>query len=129
MKSLDEVIRDLGVVDGTPHMRAILIDTETWENALQYLKEYRTLQTAYIKAMADIEDNPPLTWDELRRMEGKPVWVEYGIGFNQKRWVVIHSFHNSGFCYMNVSGNYPNTFWQKVMGKDEFWQAYRKERT
>lgn len=73
--------------------------------------------------------NDPLTWDELKAMEGKPVWMEYGISFNQKRWVVIHSFHNTGsFCYMDVSGNYPNTFWQKDMGEDEFWQAYRKER-
>ena len=75
------------------------------------------------------EDNDPLTWDELKQMERKPVWVEYGINFNQKRWVVINSFHNAGsFCYMNVSGNYPNTFWQKDMGENEFWQAYRKER-
>lgn len=51
--------------------------TAVKEDALHYLKENRTLQYGYIKAMADLEDNPPLTWDELKQMEGKPVWVEY----------------------------------------------------
>ena len=76
------------------------------------------------------ESNEPLTWDELKDMEGKPVWVEYGCDFNQKRWVIIGSFHGrkNEFQYMDVSGGYPNTFWEKDMGEDEFWQAYRKER-
>ncbi len=107
-------------------------------DALIYLNAYQWqmtnpdgdhLQLEKCRALlSDFYRNDPLSWDELRTMEGKPVWVEYGIDFNQKRWVVIHSFHNSGFCYMNVSGNYPNTFWQKDMGEDEYWQAYRMER-
>ena len=90
--------------------------------------KYRQLSEDLGKTSAELS-NEPLTWDELRKMEGCPVWIEYGCDFNQKRWVIIHSFHNTrSFCYMNVSGNYPNTFWQKDMGEDEFWQAYRKER-
>lgn len=100
-------------------------------DALQYLKVLQKMQKAQPLEKSEWSElyNQPLTWAELQQMEGKPVWVEYGISFNQKRWVVIHSFHNTGsFCYMDVSGNYPNTFWQKDMGEDEFWQAYRKER-
>lgn len=102
-------------------------------DALHYLKAFRDMEDELNDIRREhIEQmkNPPLDWETLKQMEGKPVWVEYGIGFNQKRWVVIHSFHNTGsFCYVNVSGNYPNTFWQKDMGEDEFWQAYRKERS
>ena len=132
MKTLDEVIAELE-------------DEGLFADALHYLKELRdmsggtwqevgnTSQITCPKCHSEFvilpESNNALTWDELRTMKGKPVWVEYGCDFNQKRWVIIHSFHNTGsFCYMDVSGNYPNTFWQKDMGEDEFWQAYRKER-
>lgn len=99
-------------------------------DALHYLKVFQGLSKMWNDKLDKEQENPPLDWETLKQMEGKPVWIEYGISFNQKRWVVIHSFHNTGsFCYMNVSGNYPNTFWQKDMGEDEFWQAYRKERT
>ena len=122
------------------HMIVPMIDEsdtkEMWRSIEYYLTSHKKVQPVIekialgrIEDVIDTIDNLPLTWDELRTMEGKPVWVEYGIGFNQKRWVVINSFHNTGsFCYMDVSGNYPNTFWQKDMGEDEYWQAYRKEK-
>lgn len=109
-------------------------------DALNYLKEYKTNQEDPDGDHQQLEkarnllwkfyQNGPLTWDELKAMEGKPVWVEYGCDFNQKRWVIIGSFHGrkNEFQYMDVSGGYPNTFWEKDMGEDEFWQAYRKER-
>lgn len=140
MKTLDEVIEAIEVCRDS-YVAGKIIKAD----ALHYLKEYKNTDENYKKAIAHVtevvdyyekmvadylaDNNPPLTWDELRTMEGKPVWVEYGCNFNQKRWVIIHSFHNTGsFCYMDVSGNYPNTFWQKDMGEDEFWQAYRQER-
>lgn len=127
MKTLAEVIKNLG--DGTEHLSAILVSKETWGDALSYLNEYKELSKMWNDRLDKENSNSPLTWDELKTMEGKPVWIEYGCDFNQKRWVIIHSFHNTkSFCYMDVSGNYPNTFWQKDMGEDEFWQAYRKER-
>lgn len=108
-------------------------DRKNWEDdlsqKLRFFDEARNKLIAKYKELDIGTLNNPLTWDELKTMEGKPVWVEYGCNFNQKRWVIIHSFHNTGsFCYMNVHGNYPNTFWQKDMGADEYWQAYRKER-
>ena len=149
MKTLDEVIKALEICIGYYCSNAehdvcpYFGESDMWcmkepeKDALHYLKEYRETKK-HLACLDDAEirgdntqvvNNPPLSWDELKSMEGKPVWVEYGIGFNQKRWVIIHSFHNTGsFCYMNVSGNYPNTFWQKDMGEDEFWKAYRKER-
>lgn len=106
--------------------------TEDWnirDAAIAYLKGYREVLPEYAQMKLDAVKNDPLTWDELKQMEGKPVWVEYGCDFNQKRWVIIGSFHGrkNEFQYMDVSGGYPNTFWEKDMGADEYWQAYRKE--
>ena len=106
--------------------------TEDWnirDAAIAYLKGYREVLPEYAQMKLDAVKNDPLTWDDLKQMEGKPVWVEYGCDFNQKRWVIIGSFHGrkNEFQYMDVSGGYPNTFWKKDMGADEYWQAYRKE--
>ena len=97
-------------------------------DALHYLKAYRILQIAYIyvKAMTDLEDNPPLTWDELKQMEGKPVWVEWK---NDKEWML-----NLGAIYV-LDGSLRmslrslrgwHSFTEQEM-KDGTWQAYRKE--
>lgn len=132
MKTLDEVIAELedeGLFADALHYLKVLKDILDPLKVKKITHEITCPQCNSVIAILFPESNDPLTWDELKQMEGKPVWVEYGIDFNQKRWVVIHSFHNTkAFCYMNVSGNYPNTFWQKDMGENEFWQAYRKER-
>ena len=139
MKTLDEVIKEGSVCDEAEHCYSCRhtsaetgcdVNWEGWvSDALYYLREYQARDS--MSRRLDLEDNEPLTWDELKQMEGKPVWVEYGINFNQKKWVVISKFHGrkNEFCYMDVTGDYPNEFWEKDMGADEFWQAYRKERT
>ena len=83
MKTLDEVINDFEIClkaslnlescngcsyadEDDPRCRS-----HSSADALHYLKEYKTLQYGYIKAIADLEDNPPLSWDELKQMEGK----------------------------------------------------------
>ena len=122
MKTLDEVIFE-APYSPTP-----------WEaDALYYLKEYRDLQYGYIKAMADLEDNPPLTWSELKQMEGKPVWIEYNLHIDNKdfrdkskRWCIVREFkpwHDKEIIITE------NGF---VLSKNEqikCWQAYRKERS
>lgn len=136
MKTLDEVIKAYEVChasvlscEGCPYDNG-----ETWRDddcyvhdALSYLKEYQTLQYSYIKAMADIEDNPPLSWDELKQMEGKPVWIEaeslsVGVSPYWKNWHIIKSFSNDEFMYCNDGFE-----WAKEM-QGRLWQAYRKER-
>ena len=98
-----------------------------YTDALHYLKEYRTLQCGYVKAMADLEDNPALSWDELKGMEGKPVWVEaeslsVGVSPYWNDWYIIKSFSNDEFMYCNDGFK-----WAKET-QGRLWQAYRKER-
>ena len=73
-------------------------------------------------------DNPPLTWDELKQMEGKPVWVE-GSAFADGFWIIPNYFGKTGDSeYFFAEGN---QFWKENMGDMDnglSWQAYRKER-
>ena len=99
------------------------------EDALTYLKEYRDYQKqaeTVIKSdyVPDVE-NKPLTWDELKQMEGKPVWVEFlrdGESFDEE-WIIVKDINDvcmadtQGFAYAIDDYN-----------ADKGWQAYRKER-
>ena len=50
------------------------------------------MQVAYIKAMADLEDNPPLTFEEVREMVGMPVWMEWN---DAKGWRLVNCFDST----------------------------------
>jgi len=98
--------------------------------ALHYLKEYRDrakeledMRIMYINAIAQLEDNPPLTWKQLKQMVGKPVWVEHKL---YKQWAIIQRF-GDGFDFVVFVGDelYAPEH-KKCMGEE--WQAYRKER-
>ena len=64
------------------------------------------------------DNNVALSWDELKTMEGKPVWMEDKDCYS--RWEIITGVYDDGISF----GDY-------FLSKDEFdttWQAYRKER-
>ena len=100
------------------------------ENCKKAYDKYKSLELGLIHAHADLLDNPALTWDELKGMEGKPVWVET---FNRKdgRWVIflrtrkwcVDPCEVAIFSNMSRGGS---TFYRDNYGKT--WQAYRKER-
>lgn len=46
-------------------------------DALHYLKEFQGLSKMWNDKLDKEQTNPALTWDELRTMAGKPVWVEW----------------------------------------------------
>ena len=126
MKTLDEVIDIMehplyGADDGF-----VEIAEDDIADALHYLRELQLFRETPVmqgihKAQEEyatypVEDwNPPLTWDELREMEGKPVWVEESAenGLWWTYWVI----------------------WQgdnAILPKKDYstkWQAYRKERS
>lgn len=125
MKTLDEVI--IGIKEQMGLGDPILID------ALHYLKEYKDYQDTMC-ALPDYyewihsADNPPLTWDELRQMEGKPVWIyEPYNGEWHGNWAVICSVGEYDFNddpYMSMTDD---SFYLKS-GCGTRWQAYRKEK-
>ena len=138
MKTLDEVITGMTelILSGkTADVKSTVRD------AFHYLKEYRTEQKILSdrkehyeywehKYYAELEKNDPLTWDELKTMEGKPVWVE---GKTVKHWAVITGIYyddlNEGYLletyYSEKQGS--NTSRRKRSTLGNTWQAYRKE--
>ena len=104
-------------------------------DALHYLKTIETMENLYhdaVNKLSKWEDEDwkdrclPLTWDELKQMEGKPVWIEHPetkIG----RWIVIAKItgRNEDLACMNATDAW-GSYWKKYQGLE--WQAYRKER-
>ena len=129
MKTLDEVIEELQYWDTCNEYPECFYDDEVTRDALNYLKEYKRVQNKIEKiALGNIEDtldkldNKPLTWDELKTMEGKPVWVETE---SINGWVIVEirdSFMKGReyikFGLLELSN--------KDLGKT--WQVYKKER-
>lgn len=152
MKMLDEVIKANECCDhGEPDSRcedcpyngigACCAERET--DALHYLKTIEITENMYHDAVNELskwidEDWKdrclPLTWNELRTMEGKPVWVEEieddKILFGQ--WDIISGFgYSENFDlidYENPIINFYISGNRTKFGLGKTWQAYRKER-
>lgn len=104
-----------------------------YSDILYYLKEYKKLDSLDAIAFPE-DDNSALTWDELRQMEGKPVWVEEieddKILFGQ--WDIVSGFgYSENFDlidYENPIINFYISGNRTKFGLGKTWQAYRKER-
>lgn len=97
------------------------------EDALHYLKAYKEDKndlTALRAYWAEQQANNPLTWDELKSMEGKPVWVE---ALLYKQWAVIAYIGDEYIRFEGANLYAPEC--RTYMGADNGWQAYRKERS
>ena len=103
------------------HSEFVILDDPDGDHA-QLLKCQALLQDFY--------RNDPLTWNELRQMVGKPVWMEYNLHISDRdarsrMWIIVQKImpwrqddeliYYSGFV-----------FGKKEIGKA--WKAYRKER-
>ena len=112
----DEKVRLARVIaqyqDGVKHC-------ELAENKYRKLEdELNDLRREAIKYLG----NPALTWEQLKLMVGKPVWVEIGDG--TKLWVIIRKINDNGI----VTGSDGFIGIADVYGMPTTWQAYRKER-
>lgn len=151
MKTLDEVIASLKICatnycsnpeyGDCPYMDDKYNCNISQRNAdaLYYLNTIYTTENLYHDAINELnaikdEDwkdrNFPLTWDELRQMEGKAVWID-SVPL-VRRWVIIKKFHpiggNKNLFDMEVEDG--GHFLRKNMRRDDpaWWQAYRKEK-
>lgn len=135
MKTLDEIIES-APYSGTAWTR----------DALYYLKEYKTvreslienlkrnddLRQMYLNAMAQWEDNPALTWEQLKEMEGEPVFmdeydqIDRDKGWRRCKWMLVEFVNDEYFIGRDMSGE--QYAFYKVDKNDYSWQAYRKKR-
>ena len=133
MKTLDEVIKAYEICmsdgyecNGCPYadeMGEPKCCGDDKADALQWLKGYRGhIELDKIRDKCEAK-NDPLTWDELKTMEGKPVWVEEeGCGL----WAIVGKYEKTIYDteYIDFIGY--ATLQRNNMG--EYWKAYRKER-
>ena len=68
----------------------------------------------------DVGNNEPLTLDELRRMEGQPVYIVE----NTEYWAIVNSFDQAG-VYLLSYGNPDDYGYFGLYGKT--WLAYRQK--
>lgn len=138
MKTLDEVI---AYFDNQTQQRHVYLTEDAediYNDALHYLKEYRDhvhyveveqedFERLYAQLNKAMDTNPPLTWDELQEMVGKPVWVEEKpdnewIGY----WNVVkrlETFDDGSESILFISSEYYD---EENYGIE--WQSYLKER-
>ena len=95
---------------------------------LHYLKEYRDkhdeiLQMEEALGYCEIAENKPLTWDELKQMEGKPVWIEHK---HYNKWLMVYEVYENTIV-LDGNGCYTQYF-SDDNEKETRWKAYRKER-
>ena len=105
------------------------------DDALHYLKKYRekldtesALPDYYelVDFWTEQQANPPLSWEQLKQMEGRPVWVEWtGI----PRWGIVDGIFIDAYGVENLCVSVPHDYlhFDKRM-QGQTWQAYRKER-
>ncbi len=91
------------------------------DDAVTYLTEYKGLSKMWNDKLDKEQENSSLTWDELKAMEGKPVWVEW---HDHKEWFLIDSIDKKKVVFRAQSG----FGWHCTRRESETWQAYRKER-
>ena len=131
MKTLDEVIEkieEFWVCPSSDEADEYCDLMEVREDALQYLKEYRGLLKMWNDKLDKEQENQPLTWDELRTMEGKPIWVESSSSFNRRRWMFVGEwFDDDEMRLFDMGYDYPD-YVSKNSYESGTWQAYRKER-
>ena len=103
------------------------------DDALHYLKEFKRISARLEKIalgniMETLEklDNPALTWDELKQMTGKPVWVEDNIDEPEdttKYWAIYRRIEKAQETEYALLSDF---YYDKAQyGKT--WQVYRKE--
>jgi hypothetical protein len=132
MKTLDEVIDELEdeglFADALHYLKHLQDYYEISANGGLLTPEPRSVEIGSGVGIKWHEPNPPLTWDELRQMEGKPVWVEYDDHFpgrkgtKFKEWEVIDVIFDDRLV---AKGEWD--YHKNEMG--HVWQAYRKERS
>lgn len=103
------------------------IDRKQWETAGKDAREaYEKARDKHIAKLKELDIgtlNNPLSWDELRTMEGKPVWVElFGSGFGE--WDLCHAQLDDRIWFTDGNGLIFDLS-EETLGKT--WQAYRKE--
>lgn len=94
----------------------------------EWIERFKDAREKHQQAVIDLKKNPPLTFDEVREMLGKPVWME---SVTAKGWRLVNCFDSvtTGEKAVALTDRYGVDF---VFSADSFEKCevmvYRKER-
>lgn len=66
--------------------------------------------------------NPPLTLDELRKVDGEPLWLQGSIGWNYNGWSIVKWRGRGCISICEIPGC---SQWVSVSDYGKTWLAYR----
>ena len=120
MKTIDEVISFLEDRQKTE-------DWNVRDDAIQHLREFKELIKMWNDKLDKEQENPPLTWEQLKQMEGKPVWVEMD-GYKPNWGIVMNQDKRNGRLMLCGYDEAAIRMEINKEGEGNGWQAYRKEK-
>lgn len=127
-KPIEELIDDLGHAEPANQHGDVIITVEDLTDALHYLQTYQKIEDEYEELKdwwaEEYVTNEPLSWEQLKQMQGKPVWIEDGL--ENGEWYIIECFTESGRFIAH--DRYADDTVFKAIDIGNMWQAYRKER-
>jgi len=129
VKTLDKAIEKLEFATRVSFgcVLAKNVEVDDLTDAIYYLNEFRGLLKMWNDKLDKEEENNPLTWEELKTMVGKPVWIEFTYHNTEeiyKYWTIVKYFDNDEGGETMITGT--GIYHECVIGTD--WQAYSKER-
>lgn len=115
------------------HRKEIRLDKaiESYEPTKQ-IEQLEKMLDEEMDLNAELLSNPELTWDELKEMQGKPIWLEANHDFITHDGWAICGFvpdYKAEFVVSVLEDNFHTTEFgllRSYYGKT--WKAYRKER-
>ena len=146
MKTLNEVIKaneccDHGELDSKcedcPYNGIGACCAERETDVLYYLKTIETTENLYhdaVNKLSKWEDEDwkdrylPLTWDELKQMRGKPVWVVRTEKYCIPHWAIVEKVYEWDSIDVNSVLLQPEDEELFLSDQGKIWQVYRKER-
>lgn len=137
MRTLDEIIQIFEAFSNKRYDLYEGLSQSLITDTLYYLNTIETTENLYHDAVNELskwkdEDWKdrylPLTWDELKQMKGKPVWLEYNYHISNEKfrgWCIISEFNpwrDTEFIITNRG------FVLSKNEQDIYWKTYKKER-
>ena len=119
---------------GDERQKAIHATKKARERYIALAKDTKDELAVLRDFWAKQQGNPPLTWDELCKMKGKPVWVEWQCGTfaEHGRWAIVFRVNADIMNFATIDdtadgyNGYVGHDWKANYGTE--WQAFRKER-
>lgn len=120
---------DCYIADALHYLKEYRSEKAMWEadrkGYLNWIEQYKEAREKHQQAVIELKRNPPLTWDELKAMRGKPIWIELLGNDHWKGWDVIAGFDEDDFGIAMVTVHNDDYY---KLDLCKTWQAYRKER-